>query len=161
MLCGRVYSDELERLVAFRDELMLCASWYDDDIASLDFLVFARNGCEAAAGCEEEDLVDGVDLMYISKIRKRVLSCHIPHHQCLHPQAPPSLRLASTSPYAVRSGSRRSSSAHSTGRGSAPSHALVAHPCCFRLSCRRPFWLIPTLARLFGSFGKWAMRMFD
>jgi hypothetical protein len=66
MLCGRVDGDELERLIALGDKLMLCASGNDDNVTGLDFLVFACNGCEAAAGCKEEDLVDGVDLTSVS-----------------------------------------------------------------------------------------------
>jgi hypothetical protein len=41
---------------------MLCARWDNDYIACLDFLVFAVYSREAAAGCEEEDLVDEMDL---------------------------------------------------------------------------------------------------
>jgi len=41
---------------------VLCSGWYNDNIAGLDFLVLSSDGGETAAGCEEEDLVDGVDL---------------------------------------------------------------------------------------------------
>jgi hypothetical protein len=48
------------------DKLMLRASWYNDEVAGLDILVFARNGSFALAGCEGKDLVDGV---FLSKLR--------------------------------------------------------------------------------------------
>ena len=44
------------------DELMLRAGWHDNEIACFDILVFARYGCFAFAGCEGEDLVNGVFL---------------------------------------------------------------------------------------------------
>jgi hypothetical protein len=44
------------------DKLVLRASWYNDEVASLDILVFASDGCLALAGCEGKDLVDGVFL---------------------------------------------------------------------------------------------------
>ena len=44
------------------DKLMLRASWYNDEVAGLDILIFARDGCFALAGCEGKDLVDGVFL---------------------------------------------------------------------------------------------------
>lgn len=64
MLSRRVYRQQLERLVALRDELVLGTRGHDDDVAGLDFLVAALDGGEAAAGGEEEDLVDGVDLKW-------------------------------------------------------------------------------------------------
>jgi hypothetical protein len=48
------------------DKLMLRASWYNDEVAGLDILVFARDGCFALAGCEGKDLVDGV---FLSSLR--------------------------------------------------------------------------------------------
>jgi hypothetical protein len=44
------------------DELMLRAGWYNDEVTSLDILVFSSDGCFALAGCEGKDLVDGVCL---------------------------------------------------------------------------------------------------
>jgi len=44
------------------DELMLCAGWYNDEVAGLDILVFARDGCFPLAGCEGKDLVHSVFL---------------------------------------------------------------------------------------------------
>ena len=45
---------------------MLRASGYNDEVAGLDILVFARDGCFALAGCEGKDLVDGV---FLSSLR--------------------------------------------------------------------------------------------
>lgn len=53
MLSRTIHGDELERLIAAGHELMLRASGHDDDVAGVDFLVFACDGGEAAAGCEE------------------------------------------------------------------------------------------------------------
>lgn len=44
------------------DELMLCACWYDDEVACFDVLILARDSGAAGAGCEGQDLVDGVFL---------------------------------------------------------------------------------------------------
>ena len=48
------------------DKLMLRASWYNDEVAGFDILVFACDGCFALAGCESKDLVDGV---FLSSLR--------------------------------------------------------------------------------------------
>lgn len=66
MLCGTIYGDQLERLIPLGHKLVLRARGYNDDIAGFDGLVNACDGCEARSGCEEEDLVDRVDLPIIS-----------------------------------------------------------------------------------------------
>ena len=48
------------------DKLVLRASWYNDEVAGLDILVFAGDGGFALAGCERKDLVDGV---FLSSLR--------------------------------------------------------------------------------------------
>ena len=57
-----VYSVQDQRRGSSVDELMLCACGHDDQVASLDILVFPGYGRFSCAGCEGEDLVDGVFL---------------------------------------------------------------------------------------------------
>jgi hypothetical protein len=93
MLCGRVYGDQFQWLVALCDELMLCSRGDDNDVAGFDFLVFACDGREAAAGCEEEDLVDEMDLWdvrtFLDFSYGESDSIDIPHHQSPHPRELP------------------------------------------------------------------------
>lgn len=63
MLCRAVHGDEFQRLVSLGDKLMLRPRGYDNHIASLDLLLLARNGRQAATRSEEQDLIDRVDLI--------------------------------------------------------------------------------------------------
>lgn len=62
MLGRAVYSVQNEWRWPSVDKLMLCASWNDDEVASLDVLIFAGNGRFAFSRGEGEDLVNGVFL---------------------------------------------------------------------------------------------------
>jgi hypothetical protein len=44
------------------DKLMLRTGGYNDEVAGLDILIFASDGCFTLAGCEGKDLIDGVFL---------------------------------------------------------------------------------------------------
>lgn len=63
MLSRGVYRDELERNIPRVDELMLCSGGYNHDIVGIDVLLLSGDFCVSFAGCEDEDLVDGVDFV--------------------------------------------------------------------------------------------------
>jgi hypothetical protein len=44
------------------DKLMLRTGGYNDEVAGLDILIFASDGCFTLAGCEGKDLIDSVFL---------------------------------------------------------------------------------------------------
>jgi hypothetical protein len=77
MLSGRIHRNQLQRLIPLRHKLVLCASWHDNHVPGADFLINARNRRETAARCEEQDLVDEMDLSGSFSFRTI-------HH--LHPQ---------------------------------------------------------------------------
>lgn len=62
MFGRRIHRNQFEGLIAFRDELMLCPSGYNDNVARFYFLVFTCDSRKTPTGCKEENLIDGVDL---------------------------------------------------------------------------------------------------
>jgi hypothetical protein len=66
MLRRRIHGNQLKRLIALCNKLMLRPRWNNNDIARFDFLVLASNGREALPRCEKQNLIDSVDLNSIS-----------------------------------------------------------------------------------------------
>jgi hypothetical protein len=77
MLSGRIHRNQLQRLISLGNKLMLRSRWHDNHVARTDFLIDARDRRETAARCEEQDLVDEMDLSGSFSFRTI-------HH--LHPQ---------------------------------------------------------------------------
>jgi len=67
------------------DKLMLRASWHNDEVAGLDILVFARDGCLTLTGCEGKDLVDGV---FLSSLQVSLEAGRRPENDVLNPAFP-------------------------------------------------------------------------
>jgi len=72
MLSRRIHRQQLKRLIPLGNELVLRSRGNNDHVAGFDFLVFAVDCCEAPAGCEEEDLVDEMDLLAVFNINKHI-----------------------------------------------------------------------------------------
>lgn len=66
MLCWRINSNHFERRVSDIQELMLSAGWDYNDIVLPNFLFLSGNDCLAGSMGEDEDLVNGVDLVILT-----------------------------------------------------------------------------------------------
>jgi hypothetical protein len=68
MFGRRVHSDQLQRHVSHIHKLVLSSTGHDDHIAGFDVLLPPADFGPPCSGCEDQDLVDCVDLVLCEKM---------------------------------------------------------------------------------------------